>query len=1226
MALGQYTFTDAGTSITISGEGQRFSFEKAGMSIFSYPPNIILSSQGHAYKWHWETIDSPSYSTIDSLYTELSSWLLSAIVVEYYWDLSGDTISTNYHVRIDSTAIFESFTAADGTFSGTITDGTTSIAGGSITGTNTIESVKVEADTLTDGVGTLTAGALSGITTIDASGDITVTGADISGDSAKFSHYGGHSPFDIGTDDSTLISFSGTGIEISGDITLDGNIIGGSVTLCDSFLYEAGFDTVLYDDFGATYAFVICDTALIEQFCEEYIDPENEYSVILPEIYVYGLTDTIHLTVNDATITGNDYGEGVYIDCESETCFVLYVSDGDFNEDLDYFGFLVPALEATPTIIPYIAGVNTITFGDETEQNTAWTGTISSILNDLSITGEVSVLDTIHATTGILFGDNTFMSTGVGESGWAEIPYIKAKEIKSDYHAQTIDCDTTLIETECVRHAYAIADTVIDVGEGMYYLLSEDMTQPCLEYFDGSNGLSYWDYPYIYIYDDIEGYIMTYESIVQGDTANIALEYAALSDIDSWWTQDSATLISLETEFDADSIILPVPEVNCFGITWTIPSDTVLLSESTYILFCDTLLDFTRFCADWFSGDPIGFPEIYISTDFDTTYYLTETMIYGRNDTTDNYDVCDTSFSIEINGGLLSEGEHVLSFYVPDGCVECDTTEAGYDAVEMPHITVTEISAIKDTTELCPEFLYTGGFDLTDYGDEEGYDFYFYICDYQPELCGALEEGGYYWFEEIYLYGDDTIHITNANMGESAEPPTITLRYDEYVEGCEGSDNIRLCIVTGETTLGIDEENLANYFGFYIPPILQTEGYITMNDTTIFEKGIKFDDGTVMTTVVVPDTLSYYDNVSKTVNISDNTSNPDYSVLIGGEVGSLASLTGTNNVIIGYKAGDTTTTGTRNVFIGSEAGRMTNTNFDNVYVGNESGKYSTEYQNTFVGSFSGSTSSGNENTYLGHESGSASYAGTSNTFVGSYSGYPNRGMENVMIGKSSGRYKYGGHLNVIIGKEAGQGDLNKMSRNTGTGNVIVGGESGYYLRSGSDNVFMGYRSAYNDSTGHSNTYIGAFTGYSNYAGSNNICIGDSAGYSETGNRKLYIESSNSATPLIYGEFDNDIVRINGTKVERTDKTIADNDATPDVSASNVWTYAGSANAVTITDLDNPDVGAIYYIIGNSDTYTVTIGDSGNFNLSAQWVGGLDDVLILFVQADNDYIELGRVNN
>lgn len=91
-------------------------------------------------------------------------------------------------------------------------------------------------------------------------------------------------------------------------------------------------------------------------------------------------------------------------------------------------------------------------------------------------------------------------------------------------------------------------------------------------------------------------------------------------------------------------------------------------------------------------------------------------------------------------------------------------------------------------------------------------------------------------------------------------------------------------------------------------------------------------------------------------------------------------------------------------------------------------------------------------------------------------------------------------------------------------------------------------------------------------------------------------------------------------------TITDNDATPDVSGAFILTYNGTANSVVVTDIDNPVVGATYRIIGNSDTYTITINDAGNFNLSANWVGGIDDVLTIYVQADNDYIEISRADN
>jgi hypothetical protein len=105
----------------------------------------------------------------------------------------------------------------------------------------------------------------------------------------------------------------------------------------------------------------------------------------------------------------------------------------------------------------------------------------------------------------------------------------------------------------------------------------------------------------------------------------------------------------------------------------------------------------------------------------------------------------------------------------------------------------------------------------------------------------------------------------------------------------------------------------------------------------------------------------------------------------------------------------------------------------------------------------------------------------------------------------------------------------------------------------------------------------------------------------------------------------DSVKINKIFIQSKD-IIVDNDATPDVSVANIWIYNGTSNSVTVTDLDNPVVGAIYYIIGNSDTYTISINDSGNFNLSANWTGGADDVLTLFVVADNNYIEISRSNN
>jgi len=57
--------------------------------------------------------------------------------------------------------------------------------------------------------------------------------------------------------------------------------------------------------------------------------------------------------------------------------------------------------------------------------------------------------------------------------------------------------------------------------------------------------------------------------------------------------------------------------------------------------------------------------------------------------------------------------------------------------------------------------------------------------------------------------------------------------------------------------------------------------------------------------------------------------------------------------------------------------------------------------------------------------------------------------------------------------------------------------------------------------------LGSYAGHSS-TGNRNIFLGNNAGYFETGSDKLFIDNSDTSSPLIYGEFDNDIVRINST--------------------------------------------------------------------------------------------------
>jgi len=90
----------------------------------------------------------------------------------------------------------------------------------------------------------------------------------------------------------------------------------------------------------------------------------------------------------------------------------------------------------------------------------------------------------------------------------------------------------------------------------------------------------------------------------------------------------------------------------------------------------------------------------------------------------------------------------------------------------------------------------------------------------------------------------------------------------------------------------------------------------------------------------------------------------------------------------------------------------------------------------------------------------------------------------------------------------------------------------YNNLSGSGNISLGHHSNYYNQNGDNNTIIGneAGKGSSTHSKSGNIFLGYQAGYNEISSNKLYIENSNSSTPLIGGDFDDDEVYFNTDRV------------------------------------------------------------------------------------------------
>ena len=161
----------------------------------------------------------------------------------------------------------------------------------------------------------------------------------------------------------------------------------------------------------------------------------------------------------------------------------------------------------------------------------------------------------------------------------------------------------------------------------------------------------------------------------------------------------------------------------------------------------------------------------------------------------------------------------------------------------------------------------------------------------------------------------------------------------------------------------------------------------------------------------------------------------------------------------------------------------------------------------------------------------------------------------VNIGTQTGVRNSAFGVNVMPGLTTGQrntgvGDFALYSNTSGNENTALGvgalfsntissgqtavGRNALTSFNGSNtanigNTAVGFSALRNTVTGVFNTAIG-YEALRNTLGSGNVGIGYHAGRLETGSNKLYIENSNADAnnALLYGEFDNNILRVNGT--------------------------------------------------------------------------------------------------
>ncbi len=231
----------------------------------------------------------------------------------------------------------------------------------------------------------------------------------------------------------------------------------------------------------------------------------------------------------------------------------------------------------------------------------------------------------------------------------------------------------------------------------------------------------------------------------------------------------------------------------------------------------------------------------------------------------------------------------------------------------------------------------------------------------------------------------------------------------------------------------------------------------------------------------------------------------------------------------------------------------------------------------------------------------------SKLFMGTDAGLNNIGAYNTGIGYEAMKSNTSGIYNTALGYKT----LN--ANNTGGGNSAYGHGSLMANTSGDFNAALGSSSLSSNTSGSYNTGIGTGALFHNTTGGGNTAIGYSAGEGQEGenfwgcvflgyqagqnntsNNKLFIDNSNTATPLIGGDFSDNRLEINGTI-----KISGGNPGSGKVLTSNADGLASwespDAGVSSINDLSDATVTGSSFFMGtdaglnNTGSYNFGIG-------------------------------------
>jgi trimeric autotransporter adhesin len=326
-------------------------------------------------------------------------------------------------------------------------------------------------------------------------------------------------------------------------------------------------------------------------------------------------------------------------------------------------------------------------------------------------------------------------------------------------------------------------------------------------------------------------------------------------------------------------------------------------------------------------------------------------------------------------------------------------------------------------------------------------------------------------------------------------------------------------------------------------------------------------------------------NIAMGYNALENNSTGNRNIAIGGIAG-VSNFTGNTNISIGYASLFSNSIGNNNVAIGDSAA-FYSTVSDIVAIGSKA-----LYKNT----------TGIDNFALGSNTLYSNTTGQGNFALGNSALYDNTtGNRNVALGINAltrnttgiGNFGLGYDAlsnNTIGGYNVAIGDLAMRVNNLGSSNIAIGTQALLNKTSGIRNVVIGASAGSENYNGDNNIFIGENSGFFNN-GSSNVFIGSDAGRNAIGSNQLFIDNSSTLSPLIFGDFSTNLLRVNGTVNINNQYSLPTVDgATNQVLYTNGAGTVGWANAVGAANNGLNVLSSVVKLGGTlTDSTTITQG-------------------------------------